>query len=129
MNITKHFSLKLNAPLVNPRWSWGAVSSNGRRVVLRVWGFEKRFFPEFDQWGYIVMDSDNSHGPGKAERLRHIDLIRSGVPGELVICTKVPDSMPWAIKDFGADRVFAVAALTHHEGITYAILGKARRLN
>lgn len=41
MNQTAFFEM-LGAPLKNPRWSWGAVRSEGRVVFLKVWRDQMR---------------------------------------------------------------------------------------
>ena len=88
----------LSAPLLNSRWSWGAVDYARRRVFLRVWRDElsRGSEPETIQ---ILKKGQVRSKAGWNERVRHIGLMRDGYQGFGVLCDrKNPEA--GAIADF-----------------------------
>ena len=74
MNQTDLFG-GFGAPLANPRWSWGAVRSDGT-VFLRVWEDQTR---THDGSRYVRVTRQERHNPehpGHQERLEHVALVR-----------------------------------------------------
>jgi hypothetical protein len=82
------FFRQLGAPLRNIRWSWGAVRADGT-VVLRVWD---DFIETINGNRYVMVEYRPKPEPppkdlGYWERRDHINLIRSGRPCLMVMCT------------------------------------------
>lgn len=117
--ITQHFA-NLGAPLANPLWSWGAVRKSDGLVILRVWNDEKltidgRLFRK-------LADPEFATSLGYAERLEHLEMIRGGKPGFMVIVTaKDPDAKgSGAIANYTPDRFRPVGELVVlPDGCTY----------
>ena len=84
----------LQAPLKNIQWSWGA--ENDYAVFLRSW------IPEYDgRRVYVLGDRDDYGSPGYGERIQHIETIKSGKPGYVVLLEPVdPKAEKWTIKRF-----------------------------
>jgi hypothetical protein len=85
------FFESLGAPLKNIRWSWGAVRRDGT-VVLRVWN---DFIQVIDGEECALVDYKPKPGRkelGYRERLEHVNLLRSGRPCLMVLCTAEDDS-------------------------------------
>ncbi len=78
----------LDAPLVNIRWSWGAIRSSDGAVFLRVWQDQTKRLS-----GHLwvqVTDSETFEGEASAgheERLQHIDRIRGGARSYMIMCS------------------------------------------
>jgi hypothetical protein len=90
LSLTEMFA-SLGAPLANQRWSWGAERQNDGAVFLRVWQDESRKLDgrrsvRLTANAFFAEKPDNL---GNAERLRHVELIRSGRPAYLVMCVAV----------------------------------------
>jgi hypothetical protein len=83
--INAFFQEVLHAPVLNARWSWGAVDERTRRVFLRVWS--KEVVNHEDATLYRVL-GDASSRPGWSERKRHVELIKSGYAAFAVLCEK-----------------------------------------
>jgi hypothetical protein len=115
--ISQHF-VNLGAPLRNTRWGWGAVSGDGA-VILRVWQDEysniggRRFRK--------LQDPAWSTSAGYAERAQHVDLIRAGARGYMVIVTAVDiKACQRKIADFNPDRFMPVGELiTTPDGVVW----------
>ena len=108
----------LGAPLVNTRWSWGSVRHDGV-VFLRAWQDEtvkldgKRYIWVVQHSAFV----DDPNNLGYQERMRHIDLVRTGAKCYVVMVEADPAKMPTrVIKAFDSDDVFEVGALREHEG-------------
>ncbi len=101
MSLSQHFE-KLGAKLANNRWSWGSVRNDGV-IFLRVWQDEiqtidgKTFVRVTNNAKYFGQEGN----PGFRERLEHVELLRGGATGYLIVCTaKNPKSVPREIKSF-----------------------------
>ena len=94
MNISDYFARVLQAPLKNIQWSWGA--ENDHAVFLRSW------IPEYDgRRVYVLGDRDDYGSPGYGERIQHIDSIKSGKPGYVVLLEpNDANADKWTIKRF-----------------------------
>jgi hypothetical protein len=76
----------IGAPLKGV-YSWGAVHSNGN-VILRVWQDEAEREKELGQYRYRLTcygKWDNTNRFQYKEREEHINLIRAGTPGFMII--------------------------------------------
>jgi hypothetical protein len=123
--ITRFFEHDLDAPLGNSMWSWGA--DNGRYVVLRAW--QKDFDSKAKRVKIIGEDWIVGTSPslGYQERMRHIERLRNGVPGFLVICDGEWDEsgQKMVIKSYRDDAVFRISAVVsegssihaHYDGL------------
>jgi hypothetical protein len=99
----------LGAPLHNVRWSWGGVRSTDNTVVLRVWQDKKRRID--GKWYMELTDHrayrGNESDAGFQERLKHVELIRSGTKTLMVMCLATdPAAQPRDIKSFDQRDVF-----------------------
>lgn len=109
----KDFFAMLGAPLVNPRWSWGAVRKSDGAVILRVWedNVQTRNGREFVR---VARERPPSHplSHGARERLKHLELIRAGTPCYLIMCQAVDlAARPRRVKRFNARELFPGAAV------------------
>jgi hypothetical protein len=99
----------LGAPLVNIRWSWGAVRSVDNAVFLRVWQDEcKRVNGHFCvKVGYVDRAELGDGNHGRNERREHLALIRHGAPSYLIMCrAEDPTAVPRTVKGFNASEIF-----------------------
>jgi hypothetical protein len=87
MTLTDFFTY-LGAPLVNKRWSWGAVRPSDGAVFLRVWQDEGRKMEGswFTQVTFTKFSAENIASLGYAEGLEHIASIRDGKPSYMIMC-------------------------------------------
>jgi hypothetical protein len=118
MSITSFFQ-RVGAPLVNTRWSWGALRPSDGAVFLRVWQDHK--FVENQQL-HVLLDRDAISEPdprhqGHQERRQHIEKIRAGAPCFLIMCTAVDTAIePRKIAFFNDDDVFVGGKLVDRDG-------------
>lgn len=115
MTISRYFE-KLGAPLVNNRWSWGAVGDDDS-VILRVWQHEKfkndRDGKHYYQLTHNELYKNRKDDNGYQERLAHVRSIIDGSPCYMVMCrAKDPDVIPRKIGSFDTERVFEGGDLT-----------------
>ncbi|QWD77975.1 hypothetical protein [Polynucleobacter sp. MWH-Svant-W18] len=118
LSLTEFFENKLEAPMVNNRWSWGAVKSDGSAVYLSIWQDEiKRDDPKDPKsptWVDVLWDEKLWSGVSEAstarnERIRHIDLIKSGTPAyALIKIAKDPKTIPREMKEFNSDYLIGL---------------------
>ena len=118
MSLSELFAY-LGAPLANNRWSWGAIRNRDGAVFLRVWQ---------DEWQKVdgrraVRITDNqffadaADNLGYSERLRHIDLLRNGNPGFMIMCLANDlAANPRTIHSFNEREVFVGGAVIDHDG-------------
>ena len=103
----------LGAPLHNLRWSWGSVRHDGV-VFLRVWQDETTRH-EGKRYMRVTKHSvfaDDLGNLGYQERLKHLEVIRSGARAYMVMCEAAPDKLPEReILDYNADEVFEGGSL------------------
>lgn len=114
MSITRFFDKQLNAPLRNPRWSWGAVSDSGE-VYLRVWAdeFETK---DGKPWVRLTRRSAYADKPkhlGWLERQEHVSMVVGGAKSYAVVCRKKdPNVRPRQIESFNKKQVLVGGAVT-----------------
>ncbi|GAB2518641.1 hypothetical protein [Microbulbifer agarilyticus] len=115
MNISEYFEKVLEAPLKNRQWSWGA--ENDHAVFLRSW------VPEYDGHRvYVLGDRDDYGSPGYRERIQHIESIKSGKPGYVVLLEPVdPTAEKWTIKRF-EERVYPIITFEQEADEWFALL-------
>ena len=112
----------LGAPLVNVRWSWGAVRATDGAVFLRVWQDQCK---KIDGLNYARILSTSAYAgrednPGYVERLNHIALIREGAVTYMIMCrAKDPGATPRSIASFNREYIFASGKLIEHEGYVW----------
>ena len=105
----KDFFAMLCAPLVNPRWSWGAVRKSDGAVILRVWKDDSRSHNGRDfvriNWKSRRAADRVSHG--RRERVAHVELIMGGARCYLIICeAEDPRAKPRRVKRFNSEEIF-----------------------
>lgn len=109
----------LGAPLINSRWSWGAVRERDRAVFLLVWQdqnkkIDARRFTCVNAATFFGEDTTNL---GHAERLRHVELIRAGAPSFMIMCEALDKhASPRAIKGYNEREVFVGGELLQADG-------------
>ena len=115
--ISQHF-VNLGAPLRNVLNSWGAVSADGA-VILRVWADERRQFGS--RWFRVLANPAWNTSVGYPERLSHIDSIRAGSKGYMVVLTAVdPKAQPRKIGHFNPDVFIPIGeVLTTPDGVVW----------
>ena len=101
MTISRFFSDRLGAPLVNARWSWGAISPSTGQVYLRVWDDERGTLRGRRCVRITDGELPDPADPGDRERHAHVQEIERGVKPYCVILTAVdPRESPRKIKSF-----------------------------
>lgn len=128
----KELFKKLGAPLVNARWSWGAVRESDGAVLLRVWQDEikkhnGRLFMRITANDYF--QNNDPSNLGWQERLRHIDLIRNGIASYMIVCVaKDVSAIPREVQSFNKNEVFQGGQLIDADGDTWLELGERIRV-
>ena len=118
VNQTALFAL-LGAPLINSRWSWGAVRPSDGAVFLRVWQDRMRELDgrQFVQVTHHARYGHDSPNPGYRERGRHVDQVRGGSVCYLVMCEAVdPGARPRKVQRFNDTEVFPGGRLAEVDG-------------
>ena len=126
MSLTDFFK-SLGAPLANSRWSWGGVRPDGT-VVLRVWQdeHERHEGQRCMRVTYHSRFEEVRASQGYPERMRHLELVRSGATCYLVMCKANPALLPRReVMDFDQADVFLAGSPIDVEGDTWLPL-KAR---
>lgn len=103
------FFQRLDAPLRNVRWSWGAKRESDGAIFLRVWQDECRRLEGSMRVRVSVPKevSRNEGKPGREERKEHIAEIRGGAPTYLIMCrAENPGAHPRTIAGFNSSEVF-----------------------
>jgi hypothetical protein len=126
------FFQRVDAPLANARWSWGAQRPSDGAVFLCVWQDLK-----FIEDGRIHMlierpagPGDYAGNPGHTERKRHIESIRAGAFCFLVMCTAVDaQARPRKIGFFNEDEVFVGGVLVERDGDTWIQVAGRRQVS
>jgi hypothetical protein len=112
----------LGAPLVNTRWSWGAIRASDGAVFLRVWQ-DRVMKHEGKRYVLVARTQDKDKAPerlGQQERLRHIAKIREGASCYMVMClAEDKDAIPRKIKSFNKEDVFVGGELIELDSIVY----------
>jgi hypothetical protein len=109
----KDFFAMLGAPLVNVRWSWGAIRKRDTTVFLRVWDddVKTREGRQFVRVCRTASQVDSTH-LGHRERIKHVDRVRGGARCYLVMCTAVdPAEVPRRVLQFNDKEVFTGGAV------------------
>lgn len=116
MNISDYFARVLQAPLKNIQWSWGA--ENDYAVFLRSW------VPEYDgRRVYVLGDRDDYGSPGYGERIQHIESIKSGTPGYVVLLEPVDATAEkWSIKRF-EEKIYPILSFEREADEWFAVVG------
>lgn len=104
--INTFFRDALGASFANVRWSWGGVDHNRRRVFLRVWRDEIKESADGSSI-QVLRRAQTRVRPGWNERVRHIDLIRSGYQAFGVLCDRAEPHTS-VIQRFDRDHVLAL---------------------
>lgn len=82
MNISSFFADRLQAPLKNPMWSWGANDASSERVFLRT--EDINIVEDNGEWA-LIHSPDWRKSHGHKERLEHIELMKKGACGYAII--------------------------------------------
>ncbi len=122
MTISEIF-ISLNAPLNNPRWSWGAEGK--KEVILRVW--DESYIIINDKIYMWVSDRDEPEirNLGNSERYKHISLIRKkGFSCRMIMCTS-KDKSCTVIDEFNSKEIFVGGELITFKSDYYIeVIGK-----
>ncbi|WP_186200443.1 HNH endonuclease [Burkholderia gladioli] len=126
--INRFFSSRLNAPVKNPRWSWGASDDSTNTVFLRLW---RDNFGDIDGREAVqVFDPNAPKKPSRtremseSERLEHIERARHGARLIGVICTsrEEGEAATRNLKDYD-DKSFAeLNGFAERNGATWAFV-------
>ncbi len=118
LSISEFYKLKLNAPMLNNRWSWGAIKNDRSAVFLSVWQDEiKRDDPKDPNsstwvdilWDELEWSSVNGGANARSERMTHIDLIKAGTPAfALVKIAKDLNKIPREMKEFNSEYLIEI---------------------
>lgn len=114
MRINEFFRTRLNAPLRNPRQSWGATDPKTGRVFLRD-GREQ--LEVYEGWALVFREKWKDRYGGK-ERLEHLQQIRNGAEGFFVTIERYDNN--GKIIDFDADRILQLGDVESEGDVTYA---------
>jgi hypothetical protein len=108
LSLTEFFKIRLGAPLINTRQSWGAYKSDQSAVYLAVWQDEiKRV--DGVTWVNVLGWGDIGSTFGREERIKHLDSIKEGMPAfALIKAAKDVKANPREMKEFNADYVIAI---------------------
>jgi hypothetical protein len=135
LSLTEFFKIKLNAPMLNNRWSWGAIRDDQSAVYLSIWQDEIRRDiprdPSSDTWADLLWSEEvwaqvNGATVARNERLKHIDLIKSGLPGfALIKIARDVKAMPREMKEFNSEYLISIMNnfRTTEDGVLQAQLG------
>jgi|HubBroStandDraft_4_1064222.scaffolds.fasta_scaffold00989_14 hypothetical protein len=99
----------LDAPMTNIRWSWGAVRPRDGAVFLLVWQDEckrvdKRLFVGLNT---VAQSAETESLQGYQERVRHVEAIRNGARGYMLMCEAADlSTLPRTIKRVNDSEVF-----------------------
>ncbi len=114
-SISAFFSENLNAPLTNVQWSWGADNDKG--VYLRIWADEVK-----DNKNAVFYYRPSDKRLGQKERHQHIQSIKQGKPGYVVLITDGHQSPggTWRIGSYD-ECVYRISGLSDEDsGDVYA---------
>ena len=120
------FFKRLDAPLRNIRWSWGARRSDGA-LVLRIWKDRTKVFDghPFAMLTHHSKYAQNQSNPGYRERNHHVGEIRDGATCFMVLCQVVdPTASPRQIRCFDQDNVYLGGELIERHGNSWIELVK-----
>lgn len=117
MRINAFFHDVLGAPVASSRWSWGAVDERRRRIFLRLWRMDLGMLEGEQVIRVLRRDGRNRHGWN--ERVRHLDLMKSGYAAYAVICDK---EKPEAgeILDFDSHALLRLGRVVDTDDAVYA---------
>jgi hypothetical protein len=86
MKINAFFEKRLQAPLYNHVWSWGAISRKSGIIFLRVGSWSIDTYDDGKDWA-LLLHPDWLAKPsgGLTERMQHLDMMRDGTPAYAVV--------------------------------------------
>jgi putative restriction endonuclease len=113
MRINKFFETRLGTKLYNPSWSWGAYDTTRNRVFLRASANPSRE-------EVLVYNPEWNPSPGHGERLAHLDAIRNGADGFIVVVHF--DDPGEKIARFEEIALLVVGGLIERKHRTYALI-------
>ena len=84
MRTFSEFFAHLGCPLNNTRWSWAAVSSDGKRALFTIWSDEMRnrqyvLYPTTDRREGMPEEADHRLGAEEIARIAHYAATTPGV--------------------------------------------------
>ena len=121
LGINAYFRDVLHAPVANIRWSWGSIDERSRRVFLRVWRMEIETLD--GKRSIRVLSNKKTNRPGRSERIRHLELIRSGYAAFAVVCDKASQDAG-RILGFDHDQLLRLGQVTEKDDVvSMEILG------
>lgn len=118
LSLTEFFKARLNSPMLNNRWSWGAVSPDSSAVYLSIWQDEIRRDdpkdPKSPTWADLLWEESlwnevNGASMARNERIQHIDLIKSGIAGyALIKIARDSKVFPREMKEFNSEYLICL---------------------
>ena len=117
---------KLGAPLANSRWSWGSVRTSDNTVFLRVWQDRARTVNEkhLVQLSHNHEYHDSVEDLGYLERLKHIELVKTGARCFLVVCRAAdPKVLPRKVLSFNDKEIFPTGKLVEIDNEVWIEMG------
>jgi hypothetical protein len=114
------FYNRLDAPLTNVQWSWGAKTKDGTTVILRGWQHQMRKVD--GKYQFLVLDHawQITSPLGYNECLQHLSDIRNGVAIR-IISMEVKDATQriWQIKQCKSDALMIGTRIVEEGELTY----------
>lgn len=126
MNISTFFEHVLGAPLHCVRWSWGAENAETGEIFLRCWSDE---IETINGQKYVQVQwlEGTVAVMGRRERQEHIEAIKAGTPGWLVVCfPRNKHEHPRKIDGFNSGWLFQLGAtpIVKDGNLMLPIIGK-----
>jgi len=124
---TEFMERRLNAPMKNIQWSYGAVDSTGV-VYLKIWLNEIKNY-DGTRYSRVMWPNVNKKKPGMDERIKHIELIKNGAKAFGLICIKDEDSEKLKVKEYRSEYVIElINEFREEEGFLLVKLGERKNL-
>jgi putative restriction endonuclease len=130
IGINAFFAKRLNAPVYNPRWSWGAYDPSTETVSLRVWRDEMhdvhgrpaiRIKDPIDP----AVKRSNTRISAENERAKHVELAREGRRLIGVVCKSLdPGGRARKIESYETDRFAELKGLVDRDSSTWAFIDR-----
>jgi hypothetical protein len=124
---TEFIEKRLNAPMKNIQWSYGAVDSTGV-IYLKIWLNEIKNY-DGTRYSKVMWPHVDKKKPGMDERIKHIELIKNGAKAFGLICIKDEDSEKLKVREYRSEYVIElINEFREEEGFLLVKLGKKRNL-
>jgi len=121
------FCAYLGCPLVNSRWSWSALSADGRRAVFTVWSDEVRdrkyvLHPVSERRPGVPEEADSRLGALEVERIAAAVAADPSIEAfGILSIAKDPKATPRVRESYDDDTLFRLKVV-HEDGVYVAHL-------